>query len=121
MAHSPMNDLKENEGIAALIFLIVCTVLALKFTPNVGTSNLAPAVSHAAAPWIFGPLQVLLLYLPPWLGVLVVPAFIIMGFAGLPWLAKYFGDKWGRGIFSVLFGLVAILLLWYTVKELWWV
>jgi hypothetical protein len=120
MARSPINDLKENEGIAALAFLIVCAALALKFTPSVGTSNLAPAVSHAVAPWIFGPFQVLLLYLPPWFGVLVLPILIITGLAGVPWFAHYFGDKWGRGIFIALFGLVMALLLGYIVMELWW-
>lgn len=120
MARSPINQLKETEGIAALVFLIVCIVLAVEFTPSVGTSNLAPAVSHAAAPWIFGPFQVLLLYLPPWLGVLVTPLLIIFGLAGVPWFTKYYGDKWGKGIFSALYGLVIMLLLWYIVKELWW-
>lgn len=120
MARLPIKNLKDNEGIAALVFLIVCTVLAFKFTPSVGTSNLAPAVPHAAAPWIFGPFQVLLLYLPPWLGVLAAPVLIITGLAGVPWFANYLGDKWGRGIFIVLFGLVIVLLLWYMVKELWW-
>ncbi|MDQ7095886.1 hypothetical protein REC12_20025 [Desulfosporosinus sp. PR] len=121
MAHSPLNNLKENEGIAALVFLIFCTALALKFTPNVGTSNLAPAVSRAAAPWIFGPFQVLLLYLPPRLGVIAIPTLIVAGLAGLPWFAKHLGDAWGKGIFSVLWGFVLILLLWYAATELWWV
>ncbi|WP_242833067.1 hypothetical protein [Desulfosporosinus acidiphilus] len=120
MARSPLNDLKESEGIAALIFLILCTLLAFIISPKVGTSNLAPAVSHATAPWIFGPFQVLLLYLPPWLGALAVPALIIFGVAGVPWAAHYWGDKWGRGIFSVLFSSVLILLFWFMVKELWW-
>ncbi|WP_088187221.1 hypothetical protein [Desulfosporosinus sp. FKA] len=120
MARSPINNLKENEGIAALIFLILCTLLAFKISPGVGTSNLAPAVPHATAPWIFGPFQVLLLYLPPWLGALAVPALIIIGLAGVPWAAHYWGDKWGRRIFNVLFSLVLILLFWFMVKELWW-
>lgn len=121
MTRSPMKDLKQNEGIAALVFLIVCTVLALVRTPSVGTGNLAPAVAHAVAPWIFGPFQVLLLYLPPWLGALVVPLLLIIGFAGVPWLAHFWGDKWARGLFSTLFGLVLTLLIWYMVRELWWV
>ncbi|MDP4128510.1 MAG: hypothetical protein Q8912_16465 [Bacillota bacterium] len=120
MARSPINHLKENEGVAALVFLIICTALAISFTPSVGTSNLAPAVPHAVAPWIFGPFQVLLLYFPPWFGVLVVPVLIITGLAGVPWFAHYLGDKWGKGIFISIFGFVIILLLWYTVKELWW-
>ncbi|MGC7873613.1 hypothetical protein ACPUYX_19135 [Desulfosporosinus sp. SYSU MS00001] len=120
MARSPINQLKDNEGIAALIFLILCTLLAFKVSPGVGTSNLAPAVSHAAAPWIFGPFQILLLYLPPWLGALLVPALILVGLVAVPWIAHYWGDTWGRGIFSALFSLVLVLLFWFMVKELWW-
>ncbi|OLN32796.1 hypothetical protein [Desulfosporosinus metallidurans] len=121
MARSPIRHLKEKEGIATLFFLVVCTALALEFTPSVGTSNLAPAVTHAVAPWIFGPFQVLLLYLPPWLGALIVPILIISGFSGLPWLVDYIGIKWGQMIFSTLFGFVLLLLLWFMVKELWWI
>jgi hypothetical protein len=121
MARSPINHLKEIEAIAALVFVIVCSGLAYKFSPSVGTSNLAPAVSHAVAPWIFGPFQVLLLYLPPWLGVLVFPLLILTGVAGIPWFAHSFGDKWGKGIFIGFFGFIIILLLLYSAKELWWV
>jgi len=120
MARSPIQKLKEKEGIASLFFLVVCTALALKFPPEVGTSNQAPAVTHAVAPWIFGPFQILLLYLPPWIGALMVPMLIVTGLAGLPWLVDYLGAKWGRGIFTILFSFVVFLLLWFMVKEVWW-
>ena len=119
MSRSPINRLKDNEGIAALVFLIAWLVLAYIVKPGVGTSGSAPAVAQAAAPWIFGPFQVLLLYLPPWLGVLVLPVLLLLGLAGLPWLAEGLGEKWGRGIFSTLFGVVVILLVWYGVTEFW--
>ena len=121
MARSSIKHLKEKEGIATLFFLVVCTALALEFTPSVGTSNLASAVTHAVAPWIFGPFQVLLLYFPPWLGALIVPILIIVGLSGLPWLVEYIGAKWGQMIFGTLFGFVLLLLLWFMVKELWWI
>ena len=120
MARSPIKYLKEKEGIAALFFLVICTALALTFPPSVGTSNQAPAAAHAVAPWIFGPFQMLLLYLPPWLGALMVPIIILAGLAGLPWLVDYLGVKWGSGIFITLIGFVLVLLLWFRVKELWW-
>ena len=120
MARSPIQKLKEKEGIASLFFLVVCTTLALNFPPAVGTSNQAPAVTHAVAPWIFGPFQILLLYLPPWIGALIVPIFIVAGIASLPWLEDYLGVKLGRGIFTLLFSLVVFLLLWFMVKEAWW-
>lgn len=120
MASSPIQKLKEKEGIASLFFLVFCTALALKFSPGVGTSDLAPAVTHAVAPWIFGPFQILLLHLSPWIGALMVPIIIVTGLAGLPWLVDYLGVKWGRGIFTTLFSFVVFLLLWFMVKEVWW-
>lgn len=120
MARSPLKHLIEKEGIAALFFLVFCAALALKFPAGVGTSNQAPAVAHAVAPWIFGPFQVLLLYLPPWLGALVLPLIFIAGLAGLPWLVDLWGVKSGQRIFILLSGMVIVLMLWYMVKELWW-
>ncbi len=120
MARSPIKHLIEKEGIASIFFVVVCTALALKFSASVGTSNLAPSVSHAVAPWIFGPFQILLLYLPPWMGALVSPLIMIAGLAGLPWLG-YLGEKTGERIFSLFFSLVIVLLIWFMVKEVWWI
>ena len=120
MARSPIKHLIEKEGIAAIFFLVFCMILALKFPAGVGTSNEAPSVSHAVAPWIFGPFQILLLYLPPWLGALAFPLLLIAGLAGLPWLADFWGVKSGQRIFVVLFGLVMVLLIWFMVQEFWW-
>ena len=121
MARSPIKSLIEKEGIASILFIVFCTALALMFPAGVGTSNLAPAAAHAVAPWIFGPFQILLLYLPPWLGALIFPLLIIGGLAALPWLAAYLGEKSGQRIFMTLIVLVMALLLWFMVKEVWWI
>ena len=121
MARSPIQHLIEKEGIVAIFFIVICTLLALVFTASVGTSNLAPAVSHAVAPWIFGPFQILLLYLPAWLGALVFPIIIIGGLAGFPWLVDYLGAKWGHRIFMSLMVTVMVLLICFMVKEVWWI
>lgn len=121
MARSPIKHLIEKEGLAAIFFVVFCMVLALKFTASVGTSNQAPSASHAVAPWIFGPFQILLLYLPPWLGALVIPSTILVGLAGLPWLVNFWGEKSGERIFSLFFSLVLVLLIWFMVKEVWWI
>jgi len=120
MARSPIKHLIEKEGLVTIFFLVFCMALALKFTASVGTSNTAPAVSHAVAPWIFGPFQILLLYLPPWIGALVFPMIIIIGLAGLPWLVDYLGEKSGQRIFMTLIATVMVLLIWFMVKEVWW-
>lgn len=119
MARSPIKHLIEKEGIASIFFLVFCTALALKFPADVGTSNQAPSVAHAVAPWIFGPFQILLLYLPPWIGALIFPIIIIAGLSGLPWLVDYLGVKSGQRIFIILFGIVIVLLMWFMVKEFW--
>lgn len=121
MARSPLKHLIEKEGIASIFFLVFCMALALKFPAGVGTSNQAPAVKHAVAPWIFGPFQVLLLYLPPWLGALVFPMIFIAGLVGLPWLVDFWGVKLGQRIFMILCGMVIVLLIWFMVKEIWWI
>lgn len=121
MARSQIKHLIEKEGIASIFFVVFCIALALKFTASVGTSNQAPSASHAVAPWIFGPFQILLLYLPPWIGALIFPIIVIAGLAGLPWLADYLGAKSGERIFSICFCLIIVLLIWFMVKEVWWI
>lgn len=121
MSRSPIKHLIEKEGIASIFFVVFCMVLALKFTASVGTSNQAPAASHAVAPWIFGPFQILLLYFPAWIGALVFPLLIMGGVAGLPWLVQYLGEKSGERIFSVFFSFVIVLLIWFMVQEVWWI
>ena len=121
MARSPIKQLMEKEGIASIFFLVFCMALALKFPAGVGTSNQAPAVAHAVAPWIFGPFQVLLLYFPSWLGAIIFPIIIVAGLAGLPWIVDFCGVKWGQRIFLILCGTVMVLIMWFILKELWWI
>lgn len=121
IARSPIKYLIEKEGIASIFFLVFCTALALKFPAGVGTSNLAPSAAHAVAPWIFGPFQILLLYLPPWLGAIMFPIILIAGLSGLPWLVDFWGVKTGQRIFIILFAMVIALLMWFMVQEVWWI
>jgi hypothetical protein len=115
-----INALVEKEGIAAILFIVVCLGLALIFPADVGTSNQAPAVSHAVAPWIFGPFQLLLLHLPTWLGALLFPILLVAGLAGLPWIVKYRGERWGLRLFGLLYSSVIFLVIYSWVKETWW-
>lgn len=121
MARVPIKRLGQKEGIAAILFLAFCLALALGLPAGVGTSSQAPAVAHAVAPWIFGPFQVLLLYLPPGIGALLIPALIMGGIAGLPWLVRVSGEQWGQRIFLALISLVVVLLIWFAAREYWWV
>lgn len=121
MERLPLKRLSEKEEIATLLFLVFCTALALKFTPGVGSSTLAPAVGHAVAPWIFGPIQILLLYLPPWLGAIIFPVILIAGLSGLPWLVARFGVRFGQSVFMMLLGSILLLLIVFFLKEFWWV
>lgn len=120
MERQPIKDLIEKEEIATLLFLAGCFALALIFTPTVGSSNLAPAMEHAGAPWIFGPIQILLLYFPPWLGAIVYPVIIIAGFFSFPWLVERFGVKFSHSVFITLFSSIFILLVVFFIKEFLW-
>lgn len=117
MERQPIKDLIEKEVIATLLFLSVGFALALLFAPGVGTSNLAPAVEHAGAPWIFGPIQILLLYLPPWLGALIYPVIIIAGLFGFPWLVERYGVKFGQSVIILLMSSIFVLLIAFFIKE----
>jgi hypothetical protein len=121
LARVPIKRLGEKEGIAAILFLAFCLALALGLPAGVGTGSQAPAVARAVAPWIFGPFQVLLLYLPPGIGALLIPALIMGGIAGLPWLVRVSGEQWGRRIFLALISLVVVLLIWFAAQEYGWV
>lgn len=120
MERSPIKKLVEKEGVAILIFLIFCIALALKFAPSVGSDSHAPAVGHAVAPWIFGPIQILLLYLPTWLGAIIYPVIVVTGLFGLPWLVDRFGIKFGHSVFMTLYGSALVLLMVFFLKEFWW-
>ncbi|AET69053.1 hypothetical protein Desor_3572 [Desulfosporosinus orientis DSM 765] len=121
MPRVSIKQLLEREKIAGIVFLAFCLALALFFPPSVGTSNQAPYVSHAVAPWIFGPFQVMLLYLPPWAGALLIPIILFAGIGGLPWIVRYLGVKWGQGIFAAIVSFVSFLLVCFIVKEFWWI
>jgi len=84
MKRLPIRMLIEKEGIAALIYLALSLFLAIKVVPGVGTSGQAPLVGQAAAPWIFGPVQVLLFYVSPWISAILFPFLIISTLVILP-------------------------------------
>ncbi|HEX3015628.1 MAG TPA: hypothetical protein VHQ46_04530 [Desulfobacteria bacterium] len=120
MDRVPGRQLWQKEGIASVLFLAATIILALMLPAAVGTSPQAPAATHTIAPWIFGPIQVLLLYLPPWLGAVLLPLAAIIFLLGYPWISKAIGSAAARGLFFSLLVVSALLLLWFMVKEYWW-
>lgn len=117
MKRLPIQSLAEKEKLATLIYLAFSLFLAIKAVPGVGTSNQAPPIGQAAAPWIFGPVQVLLFYFSPWISAILFPVIILSAFISLPWINKRYGDKVTRGVIMVISGTLLILLIWFMVKE----
>lgn len=113
----PIRQLIEKEGIAALLFLAANLLLAITIQPGIGTGRKAPLVGTAAAPWIFGPVQILLYYFPPWLAALAFPLLVILVFSSLPWLSEYIGEKRSRTVFLMLGLLISLLLVLFMLKE----
>lgn len=117
MNRLPRQRLEDREWIAGIIFLTICFALGLFFAPQVGTSVQAPLIEKAAAPWIFGPVQILLLYFPSWFGAILFPGLIVVILISLPWIAKRFGEAAGRWIFIFLNALIIILLVIFLGKQ----
>lgn len=103
----------EREMVVGLAFLTVLILFSTLFSVTVGTGPQAPLLSHAAAPWIFGPIQVLLLYLPPVEAALIFPG-IFLGFLFLfPWLSRGRGNRVVPFLFALLSGVLLFLLAMY--------
>lgn len=117
MNRSPLRALIEKEGIASLLYLAFSLFLAIKVVPGVGTSGQVPLVGQAAAPWIFGPVQVLLFYFPPWIAAILFPILILSPLVFLPWISGYLGEKAGRTLFAVIGVTLLVLLLGFMLKE----
>ena len=111
--------LRRKEIIAAILVLTLASLGAIFLPAAVGTSPQAGPLSHAVAPWLFGPVQILLLWLPPWLGAVLLPLTALMILLALPWLAKLWGELAATVIFSAMIAGVGLLLIWFLISEYW--
>ncbi|MHC4234406.1 MAG: hypothetical protein ACYSUQ_04760 [Planctomycetota bacterium] len=76
-----------------LIALVLCTVLLVVWTvmlpaPLEQPADPSVAPNPAKAPWYFLGLQELLVYFDPWIAGVLLPGFIILGLAAIPYLDK---------------------------------
>lgn len=114
-ARLSIESLRSKERMATLAFILLCLLLALAFPAPIERSPEALPLEHSAAPWIFWPIQTLLLVLPTWLAGLLIPAFIILILLGLPWLNRIPSKsrlKLGTALISlVLLSLFVLMLL----------
>lgn len=120
MARVSGRELRFKELTAILIFLTLGLIIAVARPPGVGTGPQAPLLTHAAAPWIFGPIQVLLLHFPVWVGAFLFPALVLAILVSFPWLVKLTGDKAGRAVFVLLCLVLTGLTVWFMGSEYWW-
>lgn len=108
----PIQSLMTLEKIATLGFLLFCLILALLSPAPIERGPEAPPLEHTAAPWIFWPIQTLLLVLPAWLAGLVIPILVVLTLMGLPWLNKVsLPFRFKLGTFFVTLILISLLVL----------
>ncbi|MDA8442158.1 MAG: hypothetical protein M0Z55_07260 [Peptococcaceae bacterium] len=116
----PGRKLWSKEGLVVIFSLAIGILLSLLLQAPVGTSPQAPLLAHAVAPWIFGPVQIALLYLPPWLGAVLLPLAALACLTALPWLGKLGGRRLALGSFAAVGIIIGVLLLWFMGREYWW-
>ncbi|CAA7600433.1 Cytochrome b/b6-like domain protein [Acididesulfobacillus acetoxydans] len=104
----------EREMLAGLVFLAALILVSALFPAAVGTGPQAPLLRHAAAPWIFGPIQVLLLYVPPLVGAWLIPGVFAAFLFLFPWLSKGRGARPALYFFAFFVGAVLVLLAMYV-------
>ncbi|KLU60798.1 hypothetical protein CEB3_c27710 [Peptococcaceae bacterium CEB3] len=104
----------EREMLAGLVFLTALVLVSALFPAAVGTGPQAPLLRHAAAPWIFGPIQVLLLYVPPLVGAWLIPGVFLIFLFLFPWLSRGRGARPAFYFFVFFAGAVLVLLAMYV-------
>lgn len=108
----PIQSLMSLEKIASLGFILFCLTLALLSPAPIDRSPEAPPLEHTVAPWIFWPIQTLLLVLPAWLAGLFIPIVIVLILVSLPWLNKVsLTSKLKLGTFLVSVVCICLFLL----------
>lgn len=117
MKRLPIRMLIEKEQLATLLYLALSLFLAIKIAPGVGTGGQAPLLGQSSAPWIFGPVQFLLFYFPPWIAAILFPLILILTLVFLPWINKCLGDRITRALIAVFSGTIFLLLVGFMLKE----
>lgn len=95
----PLAELASREWVAGLIAGNLILALALWLPPAFGYPPGALVPGGTYAPWVFGPIQVLLRWMSPLLGGVFVPVAGLLLLLGLPFLAR----KWARRLVAFLF------------------
>jgi quinol-cytochrome oxidoreductase complex cytochrome b subunit len=84
----PLAELASREWVAGLVAGNIILALSLWLPPALGYSPDAPASGAAYAPWVFGPVQVLLRWMSPLLGGVLAPVLAVLSLLSLPYLAR---------------------------------
>ena len=115
-AHVPLEELTGREYAAAFIILgLLFALVTLRVVP-VGTAPGAIVPDHVRAPWIFGGIQQLLFFLPPWVAGLAFPLATFLCFLTFPKWSRKSGIKSARWILLTLMGIWVLLTAYYALS-----
>lgn len=79
---------KEFVTVLVVILLILWAALFFPAPLSIPGGEIVPAGSPVKAPWIFLAVQTLFVYLPPFLGGIIVPSGAFLVLALFPWDAR---------------------------------
>ena len=115
-ARVPLEELIGREYAAAFIVLGLLFALATWRVVPVGTAADAAARDYVRAPWIFGGIQQLLYFLPPWVAGLAFPLATFLCFLTLPKWSRKSGIKSAGWILLTLMGIWVLLTAYYALS-----
>jgi hypothetical protein len=104
-----------------LIGAIIATILLLAWSlavraPLEQPANPAVTPNPSKAPWYFLGLQEMLVYFPPWMAGVVLPALIILGLMAIPYLDV---NPRGNGYYTIRQRRFAYLVFQFGFLQLW--
>lgn len=110
-------DVVYVELIGAILATVVLIVWSLLLhAPLEQPANPAVTPNPAKAPWYFLGLQEMLVYFPPWLAGVIIPALMIFGLMAIPYLD--FNPK-GNGYYTIVQRRLAYLVFQFGFLGLW--
>ena len=111
----PLAELASREWVTGLIAGNFILALALWLPPALGYSTDAPTPGGTYSPWVFGPVQVLLQWMSPLLGGVLVPVLGLFSLVSLPYLARKQAWRLAGFLFWAFYLAVIVLMAYFFI------